>query len=455
MYEAGPKGPASSRRSLAAFASADFASAVRAKAGTLFGAMTPRNERRSKGSRPPLPAGFMVLWTTVVIDMIGFGIAIPVLGPFARKEFGASGFLVGATGAAFSLAQFVAAPILGRISDRVGRKPVIVVSLVGTALASVATGLAGSIWVLLAARAFDGASGGTLGVANAAVADLAPKERRAPLLGMIGAAFGLGFTIGPAIGAIAAWLGDRRTPFYVAAALAAVNAVAALIRLPETRDLHRDEATQNTAPGDDPALARTWRDSGLPLLIAASAIAVFAFSAFEQTFSIFGQDRIGFTESTSSIAFVIVGVVLSIVQGGLVGPAVRRVGELPLLRAGMVTTMVGLLVLAASRGWGVLIVALVLLSVGQGLASPTMTAAIAGRIDPDHRGEVLGIQQSWGSLGRVFGPLAGGLAFDNIGVSAPFIGGAVLFAVAVLLLRSAGRPMAAPTRDRNRAFARS
>ena len=415
--------------------------------------MTRRSERRKAASRPPLPAGFLVLWTTVVIDMIGFGIAIPVLGPFARKEFGSSGFLVGATGAAFSLAQFVAAPILGRISDRVGRKPVIVVSLIGTAVASLVTGLAGSIWVLLAARAFDGASGGTLGVANAAVADLAPRERRAPLLGMLGAAFGLGFTIGPAIGAVAAWLGDRRTPFYVAAVMAAVNAGVALIRLPETRGLDRADAAVGF--GVDAGLARSWRDAGLPLLIAASAVAVFAFSAFEQTFSIFGQDRIGFTEATSSIAFVIVGVVLSVVQGGLVGPAVRRVGELRLLRLGMVTTMAGLLVLAASRGWGLLIVALVLLSVGQGVASPTMTATITGRIDPDHRGEVLGVQQSWGSLGRVFGPLAGGLAFDHISISAPFIGGAVLFGVAVMLLRSAGRPVAEPTHDRNRAFARS
>ena len=422
-------------------------------AGTLSGAMTRRSERRKAASRPPLPAGFLVLWTTVVIDMIGFGIAIPVLGPFARKEFGASGFLVGATGAAFSLAQFVAAPILGRISDRVGRKPVIVVSLIGTAVASLVTGLAGSIWVLLAARAFDGASGGTLGVANAAVADLAPRERRAPLLGMLGAAFGLGFTIGPAIGAVSAWLGDRRTPFYVAAAMAAVNAVVALIRLPETRGL--DRADTAVGFGVDAGLARSWRDAGLPLLIAASAIAVFAFSAFEQTFSIFGQDRIGFTEATSSIAFVIVGVVLSVVQGGLVGPAVRRVGELRLLRLGMVTTMVGLLVLAATRGWGLLIVALVLLSVGQGFASPTITATITGRIDPDHRGEVLGVQQSWGSLGRVFGPLAGGLAFDHISVGAPFIGGAALFGVAVVLLHSAGRPVTAATDDRNRAFARS
>lgn len=429
---------------------------IGAVAGTLSGAMTRHSERRKAASRPPLPAGFLVLWTTVVIDMIGFGIAIPVLGPFARKEFGASGFLVGATGAAFSLAQFVAAPILGRISDRVGRKPVIVVSLIGTAAASLVTGLAGSIWVLLAARAFDGASGGTLGVANAAVADMAPRERRAPLLGMLGAAFGLGFTVGPAIGAVAAWLGDRRTPFYIAAAMAAVNAVVALIRLPETRGLDRADLVVGPDGMDtNLALARSWRDAGLPMLIAASAVAVFAFSAFEQTFSIFGQDRIGFTESTSSIAFVIVGVVLSVVQGGLVGPAVRRVGELRLLRVGMVTTMVGLLVLAASRGWGLLIVALVLLSVGQGFASPTMTATITGRIDPDHRGEVLGVQQSWGSLGRVFGPLAGGLAFDHISVGAPFIGGAALFGVAVVLLRSAGRRVTAPTHDRNRAFARS
>lgn len=416
--------------------------------------------RRNPSTRPPrepFPRGFMVIWTTVVIDMIGFGIAIPVLGPFARTTFGASGLMVGAIGSAFSLAQFVVAPFLGRLSDRIGRKPVIVVSLFGTAIASLVTGLAGSVWVLFAARAFDGASGATIGVAQAAVSDIVGPRRRAQALGMIGAAFGVGFTVGPALGALAAWIGDRRTPFYVAAALAAANAVAAIVRIPETKGTRLVEEAEAARTGA--GLARTWRENDLPTLIVVSAVSMFAFSAFEQTFSIFGQDRIGFTESTAGIAFVVVGVVVSVVQGGLVGPAVRSMGDGRLLLVGLALTAVGLGVLSLTRGWWLLVPALVLLSAGQGFASPTMSSSLANRIDPARRGEVLGVSQSWGSLARVLGPLAGGVAFDHVGVPAPFVGGAVLFGVCLLLLLRVRPPGNSGARssevDENRAFARS
>ena len=419
--------------------------------------MARRRDPSTRAPREPFPRGFWVIWSTVVVDMIGFGIAIPVLGPFARTTFGASGLMVGAIGSAFSLAQFVAAPLLGRLSDRIGRKPVIVVSLIGTAIASLITGLAGSAWVLVAARAFDGASGATIGVAQAAVSDIVVPRRRAQALGMIGAAFGIGFTVGPAIGALAAWIGDRRTPFYVAAAIAAANAIAAIVRIQETKGVVMEP--EGVAPTTDAGLAQTWRDNGLPTLIVVSAISMFAFSAFEQTFSIFGQDRIGFTESTAGIAFVVVGIVVSVVQGGLVGPAVRSLGEARLLRVGLALTAVGLAVLSLSRGWWLLVPALVLLSAGQGFASPTMSSSLANRIHPDRRGEVLGVSQSWGSLARVFGPLAGGAAFDHVAVAAPFVGGAVLFGLCLLLLKwvratdtllgSSSAP------DKNRAFARS
>ena len=393
--------------------------------------------RSPKPTREALPTGFWIIWFTIVIDMIGFGIAIPVLGPYVEDQFGASlgrhlGLYVSLLGSAFSLAQWVVAPIMGRLSDRYGRKPVIVFSLLGTAVASALTGAANAFWLVLVARLFDGASGASIGVAQAAVADIAPPRRRAALMGMVGAAFGVGFTVGPAIGALASRFGGRRAPFYVAAVIAFVNAVVAMVRLPETKGtiLPIEAADRHETVG----LAHTWREAGLPRLLMVSLVATFAFSAFEQVFTIFGKRGInGFTQESAGWAFVIVGVVVSVVQGALVGRASRRFGELPLLRYGLMTTAVGMAVLALSTGWLLLVPALVLLAAGQGFSSPTMTAAVSNRIAPERRGALMGVQQSWNSLARVLGPLAGGLAFDQIGISAPFVANAVLFAVASLL----------------------
>ena len=198
---------------------------------------SPRSSRSAQGAaekeRQPFPKGFWVIWTTVALDLVGFGIVVPILGVYA-KNFGASGFAVGFLFASFSLSQLVFAPLLGRLSDRIGRKPVIVISLIGTAVGSLVTGAAGALWLLFVGRIIDGASGASVAVAQAAVVDLAEPEQRPRLIGMLGAAFGIGFVIGPAIGGLAA-LGGPHVPFFVAAALAGANAIAAIIRLPETR----------------------------------------------------------------------------------------------------------------------------------------------------------------------------------------------------------------------------
>lgn len=392
--------------------------------------MTKRDKNRA-----PMPAGYWVIWLTVVIDLIGFGVALPVLGPYARDHFRASGTQVGLLISAYSFAQFVFSPILGRVSDRIGRKPVIVFSLIGTAVGALVTGLAGSLWLLFAARFFDGASGASGSVAQAAVADIAPPERRVALLGMIGAAFGIGFTIGPAIGGLASWLGGPRTPFYVAAAISGANAIAALVRLPETRH----SAAGHAASGPVGPGARTWREGGLPVLIAVAFASAFAFSAFEGTFSIFGKARVGFTQSTAGFAFVLIGLMVSAVQGGLVARVVRARGELPVLRIGLGLVAAGLAVMAAVHSWWLLVPALALLCAGQGLASPTMSAVSVSRIAPDRRGAVLGVQQSANALARVVGPAVGGFLFDRVSPSAPYVGGAVIVALGAVGLGAARR----------------
>ena len=374
----------------------------------------------------------------MALDLVGFGIVLPIL-PLYAERFGATPAVVGALVASFSLAQLVFSPLWGRVSDRIGRKPVLVLSLAGTAVGSLLTGLAGSLWLLFAARILDGISGASVSVAQASVTDLAPPSERPRLLGLLGAAFGLGFVAGPAIGALAA-LGGPEVPFFVAAALAAVNAVVAAVRLPETRPPSRSGGDLATERRTIPSKA-----DGLRAYLLVAFVSLVAFSAFEANFALFGERRLGLRLASTGIVFTVIGVLIAIVNGGLVAPAVRRLGEEGTLRVGLLLNACGLAVLPFVHSWALLAPALVLLTTGQGLVTPTLSATVAGRVAADRRGAALGAQQSAGGLARVVGPVAGGFAFERIGVGAPAAGGAaLLLGAAVLLSRLRSAPPADP-----------
>jgi multidrug resistance protein len=368
-----------------------------------------------------MPAGYWIIWTTVALDLVGFGIIVPILGRYAER-FGANGLQVGLMFASFSVAQMVFAPILGRISDKVGRKPVIVFSLIGTAVGSFVTGAAGALWILCLGRILDGASGASVAVAQGAVADIAPPEQRARLMGMLGAAFGVGFVVGPALGGLAA-LGGPHVPFYLAGSIAAVNAVAAMIRLPETKpDTSHITEKHQRGTALSPALKR---------FALVGFLSMLGFAGFEATFSIWGEKQFGFTEGSASIVFVFVGVTLVAVQGGLIGPLTQRLGSRKLLRIGLSLVAVGLLLLGLSNTWPLLFVALFLLSLGQGMSGPSGSALVAELAPVERRGEAIGYQQSTAAFGRVAGPVMAGALFDHVGISAPFFVSGVLILCAV------------------------
>jgi predicted MFS family arabinose efflux permease len=228
---------------------------------------------------------------------------------------------------------------------------------------------------------------------------------------------------GPAIGALAA-LGGPKVPFLVAAAIAAANAVAAVRRLPET---HRPGAADDGAvrPTDAPADASRRRIADLVLL---GFVSLCAFSAFEATFALFGERRLDLHLASTGAVFACIGLVLAFVQVGLVHPVVGRLGDARTLGVGLALNALGLLLLAATHSWLLLVPSLLALTIGQGLAMPALTASVAGRADPARRGRALGFNQSAGGLARVVGPAAGGFAFQHIGVPAPYLGGAVLLA---------------------------
>lgn len=372
-------------------------------------------------AREPLPRGFWVIWSTVALDMIGFGIVAPILGRYADR-YGASGFQVGLLFASFSLAQMIFSPILGRWSDRVGRKPVIIISLFGTAIGSFITGAAGALWVLFAGRLIDGASGASVSVAQSAITDLATKEQRARMLGLLGMAFGVGFVFGPAIGGLAA-LGGPHIPFYVAGTLALINAVAAIIRLQETRVPNKAAPTTRVHV--------PFRKRRYGALAGVGFLSMLAFSGFEATFSLFGGARFNLTEASTAVVFLGVGVVMSAVQGSLIGPLTSRFGSLQLLRNGLVLVSIGLLFLGAAVIWPTMIVALLFMVVGAGISNPSLTALVADSAHEDRRGEALGIQQSASALARVIGPPLAGLAFDHVGIGAPFTFGALIYVLAI------------------------
>ena len=374
-----------------------------------------------------LPPGFGVLWTTVAVDLLGFGIVVPLL-PLYARHLGAGPASVGLLLAAFSVAQFACAPLLGRLSDRVGRKPVLIVSLVGTAGASLLTGVAGSLWLLLVARVLDGASGASVAVAQASASDLVGPADRTRVFGLLGAAYGVGFVIGPAIGGLAA-LGGTRLPFFVAAGIAALNALVALGRLPETRP----------APGLGGSARRAGGGGSLRSVVRAIAVPatctvllVAAFSAFEATFALFGQRRLGFGLAAIGAVFTMVGVVAAAVQGGVAHRLAARVGDAGCLRIGLVAEGLGLALLPTVHSRAALVVPLVLVTAGQSLSTPALTALVAARVENDGRGAALGAQQGFAALARIVGPAAGGVSFALLGAGAPFVGGGLVVASALL-----------------------
>lgn len=387
----------------------------------------------AKRERTPMPAGFWPIWTTVALDLVGFGIVAPILGRYA-KDFGANGLEVGLMFASFSVAQMIFAPILGKISDRIGRKPVIIVSLVGTAIGSFVTGIGGAMWVLFLGRIVDGASGASVAVAQGAIADIAPPERRAQLLGMLGAAFGLGFVVGPALGGLAA-LGGTHVPFFLAGTIAAINAVAAFIRLPETKTHVQPIEVHHASE----LSARS------PVLVRYAVVAVLStigFSGFEATFSLFGGERFNLTVGSSAMVFLFVGVILTIVQGGLIGPLTKKFGSRTLMRASLPVVAAGLVVLAftPTMQWAMLFAAMVLVSVGQGIASPSVTSLVTEAAPANKRGEALGYQQSAGAFARIAGPVIAGALFDHVGIGSPYLVGGILFIAALIAVWGITRP---------------
>ncbi len=376
-----------------------------------------------------------IVFTTVVIDMIGFGIVIPIL-PLYAQDLGASPTVIGVLASSYALMQFLFAPVWGRLSDRHGRRPVILVALAGSAISSLLIGLATSLVLLFVARILNGISGASYSAAQAYVADVTSPQERARGMGLIGAAFGLGFILGPAIGGLCAIV-DPRLPFFVAVALAALNLLAAWRRLPEPE---RRPATQSS---QRELLRAAFRDGRIAPMIAITFLATFAFVGMEQTFALLGNRRFGFGLVETGLMFTYIGVVVAVVQGKAVGPLVARLGERRVMLTGLVVTGAALGLLAVTMHlWALFLVTALLAA--SGLVFPTVTSIVSQAAGDADQGGMLGLVASSSGLARIVGPLAAGAMFE-IAVPLPYIVGAALFGVClVIALRGSGRTALEP-----------
>jgi multidrug resistance protein len=369
----------------------------------------------------------VIIFLTVFIDLLGFGIIIPLL-PFYAESFGASAFTIGLLGTVFSLMQFLVAPICGRWSDRLGRRPIILAGLLASSAAYVALALANSLALIFAARVIGGIAGGNIPTAQAYIADITTAENRAKGMGLVGAAFGLGFIVGPALGGILTRFGHD-TPMWCAAALCLGNFVAAWFLLPETR--HGDRSRE--AFGRLDLLRRARRHPGLlPLLLVFFLLSA-AFSGFEATFALFAERRFGFTAETIGYIFALIGVVLAVVNGVLVGRIVPRVGERRVVPAAIALIGIGILLVPVATSVAFLCVACVTLALGMGFNSPALTSAVSRVADTTEQGGMLGLAQSLAALGRIAGPAWGGFLFDRAGATIPYISASAIIAVALVL----------------------
>lgn len=383
-------------------------------------------------------AGLGLLFLAVLVDLIGFGIVLPVL-PFYASDFGASGLETGLLYATYSLVQLVMAPLWGRISDRVGRRPVIIVGLLGSALAYTVFARADSLALLFLSRAVGGIGGSTIPVAQAYIADVTPPGHRASGLGLIGAAFGLGFVVGPALGGILHGLspGSPAAPGYTAAALCLSNALAALIWLPESRRPGIPRARSRFNLGA--ALAEAGKSRQIRLILAGYLCITMAFATLQPTLSLLASERFGMGTRQAGYLFALLGIVSVIVQGGLVRRAVPRFGELRVLRASGVPLCLGLLLLSAATTTPLLLCGLVLVGIGYGGSIPSVLALLSRATRPERQGAVLGLGQSVGSLARVLGPALAGALFD-IRLALPYVAGAALILTAVVFVAGLAQP---------------
>jgi multidrug resistance protein len=400
-------------------------------------------------TRPRSPLGLIFL--TLFIDMVGFGIVIPVLPLYAEgSQIGATSHQLAWIVGIYSLLQLICAPLFGKWSDRVGRKPILVFSIIGTAIGFVILGSAHTVWMLLLGRIIDGASGGNIATAMACIADVTTKENRSKNMGLVGAAFGLGFVIGPALGGVLSKHFGLATPFYFAAGLALLNALLVWLRLPETLTPEvRARAREKATIGE---VFHGGHGGMIVAILAGQLAAITGFSIMTALFALYCEKRFGYDTAKVGYLLAYVGVLGVVFQGGLLRRLLKRPIEKQLAVIGAALLALSMAALPFTHSLAMLMAVCFGISLGNSFVTPTLNGLASRSTDAHCQGRLLGLMQSAGSLGRFLGPMIGFalVSFDSVENYArtSFFASAAILVVAVLcLLAVAPAPRAEPVAD--------
>ena len=399
-----------------------------------------------------------VLFATVFINLVGFGLVVPLL-PFFAQSLKAEAWQITLMFSAYSLGQFFAEPFWGRLSDRIGRKPVLLMTLIANALGYLMLAFVPNIWLAIAVRLFTGLGAGNISTVQGYVADVTPPEQRAGRMGLIGAAFGLGFIVGPGLGGLLTQpqLGrlGYQLPIFLAAALAAVAAVGVVVFLRESR-AKADPAAPR--PAFLAGLKDARDNAVVSRVLVVTLIYMAGFSAMESVFGLWSESRYQWGAREVGLSFMIVGIVSTLNQGFFAGRLARRFGESRVLATGMLlfgTSLVlqvlapvawfpatrlelGTLTIPVVQGWIIPIV-MAIGACGMSLAMPNISAMISRASPPDRQGAMLGLNMASSSVARIFGPMIAGALFSGLGHDWPFVIGALLTIPAALMAINAGR----------------
>jgi len=401
-----------------------------------------------------------VLFLVVFINLVGFGLVVPLL-PFFAQSLDAQAWQITLMFSAYSLGQFFAEPFWGRLSDRIGRKPVLLITLAANALGYLALAFVPNIWLAIGVRLFTGLGAGNISTVQGYIADVTPPAERAGRMGMIGAAFGLGFIVGPGLGGLLAQpqMGHigYQLPIFVAAALAALAAVGVSVFLKESR-----AKADPAAPR--PAFLAGLKDARanpvVSRVLLVTLIYMAGFSAMESVFGLWAEDRYAWGAREVGLSFMVVGIVSALNQGVFTGKLARRFGETRVLTTGMLmfgaslllqvaapvawfpalTLDLGVFTLPIVQGWIIPIV-MAFGACGMSMAMPNISAMISRTTPPDRQGAMLGLNMASGSIARIFGPMLAGALFSGLGHDWPFIVGAALMIPAAIMAINAGRAM--------------
>ncbi len=369
-----------------------------------------------------------VIFLTVLIDLIGFGIVIPLL-PFYALSFGATSWQIGFLVSSFSLMQFIFNPVWGRISDKIGRRPVILISVFGSFLSYLIFALANSLSVLFVSRMLAGLMGANIATAQAYIADITPPEERAKGMGIVGAGFGIGFVVGPFIGGILSKFGYT-VPILFASGLSFLNFILAYKFLPESRK-HRKVEARKLSYGS--SIRKILSDRLLLFFYFAFFVITFGISLNYVVFPLFTKDMFKFDASHNGLLFGYIGMMGVFTQGYLIGKITRRVREEVVLIAGTFIMALGLTGIIFSSIFLKFLISVTFFTFGSGITTPTVLSLISRRANPDIQGVTLGFGQSLSSLARVFGPSTGGFLYGNFGHRSPFVLGALSMGISFML----------------------